>query len=223
MIIEFINHFKRIEQVEDVKEFPAGIDIDIRDNSMFNKEVTEDHVFKCISKLKNNKAAGTDNVIDQYIKSTKHILCLLYVKLFNKVLETENIPEDWLTGIIVPIYKKVGEVNDVNNYRDITQLSCLDKLFTTILNERLTQFYDDNHIIKEMQASFRQGYSTTDHVVVMKNLIDLFHYKKKNLFCLFIYYSKAFDLVWRDALRYTLLKVGINGKVIRVIKTCIVI
>ena len=73
-----MNHFKKLAQVEDVEEFPAGIDIDIRDNSVFNKEVTEHEVFKCISKLKNNKAAGTDNVINEYIKNTKHILCPLY-------------------------------------------------------------------------------------------------------------------------------------------------
>ena len=55
------------------------------------------------------------------------------LKLFNKVLETGKIPEDWLTGRIVPIYRKVGEVNDVNNYRGITLLNCWSNLFTTIL------------------------------------------------------------------------------------------
>ena len=60
------------------------------------------------------------SLMNIYIKNTKHILSHLYGKLFNKVLETGNIPENWLTGKIVPIYKKVEEVNDVNNYRGIT-------------------------------------------------------------------------------------------------------
>ena len=140
------------------------------------------------------------------------------MKLFKKVLDTGSIPEDWLTGIIVPIYKNAGDVKDVNNYRGITILSCLGKLFTTVLNARLTKFCNDNFVVKEIQAGFREGYTTMDHVFVIRNLIDLFLSKKKKLFCLYIDYKKAFDLVWRDGLWHKLLKEGIDGKVIRVIK-----
>ena len=140
------------------------------------------------------------------------------VKLFNKVLETGSIPENWLIGVIVPIYKNTGDIHDCNNYRGITLLICLGRLFTTLLNARLTEFCDNNSVIKEMQAGFRQGYSIIDHVSLIKNLIDLFLARKKKLYCLFIDYRKALDLVWRDALWHKLLKVGINGKIIRVIR-----
>ena len=146
------------------------------------------------------------------------MMCPLYVKLFNKVLDTGDIPDDWLVGVIVPIYKNVGEVSDVNNYRGITLLSCLGKLFTTLLNVRLTEFCEENQIIKEIQAGFRQGYSTVDHVFVIKSLIDLFLHRRKKLFCLYIDYRKAFDLVWRDGLWYKLLNAGVDGKIMRVIK-----
>lgn len=173
---------------------------------------------KCITKLKHNKAEGIDGIINEYIKSTKHIMCPLYVKLFNKVLDTGVIPEDWLIGVIVPFYKNTGDTKDVNNYRGITLLSCLGKLFTTMLNVRLTKFCDGNDIIKEMQAGFRQGYSTTDHLFVLKHLIDLFQYKRKRLYCLYVDYRQAFDLVWKNGLWHKLLNVEINGKVIRVIQ-----
>ena len=78
------------------------------------------------------------------IESTKDIICPLYVKLFNKVLDTGDIPDDWLTGIIAPIFKNVGEVTDMNNYGGITLLSCLGKLITTLLNERLADFCEEN-------------------------------------------------------------------------------
>ncbi len=87
-----------------------------------------------------------------------------------------------------------------------------------MLNVRLTKFCNDNFIVKVMQAGFREGYSTTDHVFVIKNLIDLFLSKKKKLHSLYIDYRKAFDLVWRDGLWHKLVKVGIDGKIIRVIK-----
>ena len=92
----------------------------------------------------------------------------LYLKLFNRILDTGELPEDWLTGLIIPIYKNKGPRDDANNYRGITLLSCLGKLFTSILNNRLTEFCEENLIIKEIQAGFRKGYSTLDHVFVLK-------------------------------------------------------
>ncbi len=64
----------------------------------------------------------------------------VYIKLFNKVLNIGEVPEDWLVGLIVPIFKQKGSNTDCNNYRGITLLSCLSKLFTSTLNECLYTF-----------------------------------------------------------------------------------
>lgn len=143
----------------------------------------------------------------------------LYIKLFNKVLDTGEIPEDWLTGMIIPIYKNKGSKDDTNNYRGITLLSCVGKLFTSILNQRLTDFCENNLILKEIQAGFRKGYSTLDNIYVFKTIIELFRFKKKKLFCCFVDYKKAFDSIWREALWYKLTKFGIQGKIFEVIKS----
>ncbi len=135
-----------------------------------------------------------------------------YIKLFNKVLETGNISEDWLIGIIVPIYKNNGDMLDVNNYRGIPLLNCIGKLFTTILNARLMEFSENNSIIKEIKAGFREGYSTIEHAFLIKNLLDLFLSRKKKLYSLYIDYRKAFNFVWRNALWNKLLKAGFNRK-----------
>jgi hypothetical protein len=50
------------------------------------------------------------------------------------------MPSSWLIGMIKPIYKNKGDKFNPNNYRPITIVSCLGKLFTAILNERLTEF-----------------------------------------------------------------------------------
>ena len=142
----------------------------------------------------------------------------LYIKLFNKVLDTGEIPDDWLTGMIIPIYKNKGSKEDANNYRGITLLSCVGKLFTAILNQRLTEFCDNNLILKEIQAGFRKGYSTSDNIYVFKNILDLFRFKKKKLFCCFVDYKKAFDSIWREALWYKLTRLSIQGKILNVIK-----
>ncbi len=80
-----------------------------------------------------------------------------YVKLFNTILNTGIVPESWTVGIIKPIYKKNGDINDPGNYRPITLLSCFGKLFTAVINNRLTKFAEENDVIRDSQAGFRKG------------------------------------------------------------------
>ncbi len=152
-------------------------------------------------------------IINEYIKSTKHLLCPLYVKMFNKILDTGVMSSEWSVGTIVPLYKNKGDIQDVNNYRGITLLSCMGKLFTFIVNESLTDYSNKLSLISETQAGFRHGYSTLDHIFLLKCVPDLFKWKKKKLFCLFIDYKKAFDMVWREGLWYKLVKEKVQGKI----------
>ena len=71
------------------------------DSDALNIEVTEDEIMNCIKKLKNVKSPGTDEIIDEYIKISCPLLLPIYVKLFN-ILDTGNIPESWLIGVIKP-------------------------------------------------------------------------------------------------------------------------
>ena len=87
-----------------------------------------------------------------------------YIKLFNHILDTSNIPRNWTIGEIIPIYKNKGERNLPENYRGITILSCFGKFFTALFNDRLTSFVETNNIIQENQSGFRKSYATIDHV-----------------------------------------------------------
>ena len=70
----------------------------------------------------------------------------IYTSLFNIILDSGNIPSDWTRDIILPIYKNKGSKRDPANYRPITLLSCLGKLFTSILNKRLYKYLDENNL-----------------------------------------------------------------------------
>ena len=187
-------------------------------NEYLNSPITSAEIEKCINKLKNSKSSGTDNIINEYIKQTKQLLLPVYTQLFNIILDTGIIPTSWVKGIIVPIYKNKGDSLDPGNYRPITLLSCLGKLFTAVLNDRLNTFLEDNDILCENQAGFRKHYSTTDHIFTLHLLIELFKYQKKKIYCTFIDFSKAFDSVWRIGLWRKLLENMINGKFYNVIR-----
>lgn len=142
----------------------------------------------------------------------------ILVKLFNVVLEHGCVPDVWGIGVIKPIYKNKGDVNNPDNYRGISLVSCLGKLFTSMLNARLTEFLDSENGISEIQAGFRKSYSTTDHIFLLKSIIDLYLCQGRRLFCCFVDYRKAFDSIWRVALWRKLVKHGIRGRVLTIIQ-----
>ena len=71
-----------------------------------------EEIRKAIMQLKNNKAPGFDQLINEYIKSTAGMMLPIYVYLFNKILNTRENPEQWLIGKIIPIYKGKADIRD---------------------------------------------------------------------------------------------------------------
>ena len=90
-----------------------------------------------------------DKIINEYIKATIGEILTIYVYLFNKILDTGEIPQEWLIGKIIPLYKGKGDIKEAGNYGGITLLSCLGKLFTSMLNWRLTKFLEQNNVLHE--------------------------------------------------------------------------
>ena len=219
---DFYRHYSNIYTSDQSQD-----DLDIgninfkNENDILNRPFTAEEIGKCIAKLKNAKYCGFDEIINEYIKVSKAQMLPIYVGLFNLILNTGTIPEVWSKGKIMPIYKNNGDSTNPDNYRPISILSCLGKLFTALLSERLSTFIEENAILKENQAGFRKHYSTTDHIFALYSLIEILKHEKKKLFCSFIDLSKAFDSVWRIGLWRKLLDNSIDGKFLKLFIICI--
>ena len=142
----------------------------------------------------------------------------VYEKLFNIILDSGALPKVWSVGLIKPIYKKKGEKSNPENYRLITLVSCLGKLFTGILSNRLYTYAEQSDVLTSSQTGFRKGRSTTDNIFILYSLIEMLNFRKKKLFCAFIDLKQAFDTVWRDGLWWKLFNCDIDGKCLRLIK-----
>ena len=157
-------------------------------------------------------------IINEFLKNSAKEMIRLICNYFNLILDTGIVPDTWTIGLIVPIYKNKGDIHDPDNYRGITLLSCISKLFTMAINHRLSIHLNENNLLGEEQAGFREGYFTLDHIFCLNCIIDLALSQKKRLYCAFIDYRKAFDTVNRSSLWLKLLKLDIGGKVLTVIR-----
>ena len=224
---EWVDHFRQISEKKDVhynnellqqiSELEQQIPIDSFKN--LNNAITISETKGIIKKLKNNKSSSYDLILNEMIKHGSSILLPSITKLFNLVLTSSYFPDRWNDTIITVLHKK-GSLFDTNNYRGISITSCLGKCFTAIMAERILNCLEISGLLHFSQAAFRKKSRTTDHIFSFKSIINKYClHEKKKLYCCFIDFKKAFDSVWRDALLYKLLKLGIGGPIYFLLKT----
>ena len=131
------------------------------------------------------------------------------------MFEKGHFPEVWSEGYVMPLHKK-GNVNDVENYRGITLLSTVGKLFTRILNNRLGEWAETYGVLIEAQGGFRAGMSTGDYIFVLHGFISHMLNNGHKLYCAFIDSTKVFDYTVRENLWYKLVNLGLRGKILNI-------
>ena len=221
---EFYGYFKSLNYPEDVST-QADDDIyeylneNLNNDTMFeklNNTLDVDEVKNAIRELKTGKAAGHDLIINELYINASEVLAPVLTCLFNNVFQNGYFPSIWTNGIIVPLLKK-GSLNNVDNYRGITLLSTLGKLFTRVLNNRLMFWADSHSILMDAQAGFRKGRSTVDNTFILHNIVNVCLNQNQRLYCSFIDFRKAFDYGNRDCLWYKMILKGIRGKIFNII------
>ena len=154
--------------------------------------------------------------LNEFLIGFKDTLLPMLHDLFNNVLDLGFFPDSWTKAIILPVFKK-GNVNDVKNYRGISLISNLGKLCTSVVNQRLLKWSHCDDVIIDEQFGFRPGYGTVDAILVLNSIISQTLNNKKRLYCAFVDFQTAFDSIKRCKLWYKLSKIGIKGKMLRII------
>lgn len=131
-------------------------------------------------------------------------------------MESEDIPEQWKSSTIILLHKN-GPKDDLNNYRPISLMSNLYKLFTKIITRRLTQILDENQ--PPEQAGFRSGFSTADHLQALNQIIEKMEEFNLPLYIAFVDYKKAFDFLEHASVFQALVNQGVETKYVRLLKT----
>ena len=119
-----------------------------------------------------------------------------------------QVPNEWRVGLILPIWKRKGDVQDPNKYRGITLLSHVMKLLERILDSRLRVTVEPQ--IGEEQQGFRLGRGTADGMFTLRQIIEKKLEKRRNMVIGFIDLEKACDTVPRELVFTTLRWMGVK-------------
>ena len=187
--------------------------------------ITEKEVWAAVRKLKLGKAPGMDGILTDILKTAADgvgtskmrgnntvvtALCLL----FNFVLDREVWPERWGTGVIFPLHKADSRL-DPANFRPITLLSVVGKMFGIIVNARVMQYSEAVGAISDEQGGFRGERGCPDQVLIWREVLASRKERGLPTFTTFVDVRKAYDTVWREKAYVAMHDAGINGKLWR--------
>ena len=164
------------------------------------KEIELEEVRNVIKKLKTGKAIGKDGIPNEAWKYGGEEMERWVWEICKRVWRGEGWPEHWKEGEIIPLVKK-GEGKEVKDYRGITIMSSMYKIYTAVLAERIRKEVETKNLIPDNQAGFRKGMGTMDQIFTLNYLINRqLGNEKGKMTVLFVDLKAAFDSVDKKVL-----------------------
>ncbi|XP_043280376.1 uncharacterized protein [Venturia canescens] len=174
------------------------------------EEISREEIKKAIKKIKAGKSVGGDGIPNEAWKYGGKRTEERAWEICRRVWRGEGWPKEWEEGIIVPIVKK-GEGKRVEEYRGVTVMLSLYKIYATVLARRLEREIEEKGIVPPNQTGFRRGTGTIDSIYVMNYLVGRRCVEKKGkVIAMFVDLKAAFDSVDRKVLVETMEKRGVR-------------
>ena len=203
---------------EQLHEYEESDNLLNGDGDVLNRDISFEEVRRVVSNLKYKKAVGVDMIPNEILKDNCVILALQC--LFQKCFQFGHIPSIWLKAIVFPVPKSATKDPYIPlNYRGISLLSCISKVYSSVLNNRIMEYYEHAEILVDEQNGFRKKRSCEDHIFVLSSIIRNRQAQGLSTFVAFIDMEKAFDCIIRDMLLYKLLQYDIVGRMYFAIKS----
>ncbi|KAK3529451.1 hypothetical protein QTP70_031090 [Hemibagrus guttatus] len=145
-------------------------------------KIRKDEVRKALKRMKSGKAVGPDDIPVEVWKCLGEAAVEFLTSLFNRVLESERMPEEWRRSVLVPIFKNKSDVQSCSNYRGIKLMSHTMKLWERVVEARLRKVVE----ICEQQYGFMPRKSTTDAIFALRILMEKYRDGQRELHCVFV-------------------------------------
>ena len=160
-------------------------------------DILECKVKWALGSITMNKASGSDGIPCELFQILEDDAVKVLHSICQQIWRTQQWPQVWKRSVFTPVPKKVN-AKKCSKYCTIALISHAGKIMLKILQSRLQQ--DMNCELLDVQAGFRKGRGTRDHIANIHCIIKKARQFQKNTYFCFVNYAKAFDCVGRKKL-----------------------
>lgn len=180
--------------------------------------VTSTDIIKLTTTLKNTRSVGHDGISTKVIKSNIHILAAPLTHIINAMISSGIFPDELKKSIVKPLFKG-GDNEEVKNYRPISLVPILSKLFEKVIYSKMYSFFEQMHLISNNQNGFRKGRSTKMAIHDLLQVVTGSMDERIPVCALYMDMSKAFDYVNHTILLHKLNNNGIRGNSLKLLES----
>ena len=225
-------HFQKIGTPKDDPRYDAEHFAHVNDfveqkrNELVGDQFSDDpfsieEVVKAIKELNKGKAPGPDLITSEHLTYAGMRTITILTRIYNLMLEYEYIPTVFRRGTQVPLYKGKNACSlNPSNYRGITLLSTLNKVYEIILWKRMEVWWVTNKKICELQGAGKKGFSCLHSALLLQETLATSLEANKKCFLVYFDVAKAYDTIWINGLFYRLYEMGIVGRTWRMLLKC---
>ena len=182
------------------------------------KPTTYDAVKKEINNLKNDCSTGFDTIPVKYLKPASEYIASPITNIINNCITTNSFPKMWKIARISPI-PKIKAPTKPSDYRPISVLPVISKVFERIILNQVKQFIDKHEVYQSTQSGYRKGHSCITVLLKLRDDIQCALNSSEVAIALFADYSKAFDTIRYDILLKKLNELGFSSSFIHLINS----
>ena len=168
--------------------------------------------------LVSDKASGPDNITNRMLKMSSNTMAPILTKLFNKIIDSGQFPEIWKSGIVTVLYKQDKKENP-NNYRPITLLNTISKLFEKIIHNSILNHLLENNFIYKNQSGFLPGHSTSDQLLSIVSFLQDNLNARRDVRAVFLDITAAFDCIPHNLLLHKIKSYGVRGNILDIVRS----
>lgn len=201
--LDFINHLSRIKS-------PS--------NSFSLHDTTPDEIIRIVNEFKPKTSAGIDGLSIKQIKAIIHEISGPVSHFFNCLIRNGAFPSNFKISKIIPIFKS-GSRQDPGNYRPISIIPSLAKVFEKIICLRLSHYFESKQLLCNQQYGFRSNSSTQLAVLDLQNQITTAIDNHEVSLTIFLDLARAFDSLEHRILLRKLDHYGIRGLPLKLISS----
>ena len=181
-------------------------------------DVTEEIVYKIKNNLKHKDSCGQDGLSSSLLIQLKHILTKPLTIIINQSLKSGIFPDKLKIAKVIPLYKK-DDPSVLDNYRPISLLPEISKLFERVFFNQIHDFFNNNNLYYGSQYGFRKKHLTELAAAEVIDRVILKMDRNEIPINVYLDLSKAFDTLDHNNLLHKLHHYGIRGTCLALLKS----